>query len=492
MSLRVYCGALGAEVNAFAPLPTDEAKFNALARYVPGTAPADPPMIAAPLRPLRELAGRGEVTLIEGPISCAQPGGVIPRETYQGVRDELLSHLQSSLPLHLVVLGLHGATSAQGVPDCDGDLVSRVRAIVGPTTTIGVLLDAHCHVSPQLFQAADLLTCYKEYPHTDVEESAARLVRLTLASARGEIRPVKALVACGMQAILHTTREPVTGLVRWVRAQESSGRALDLSIGHGFPWGDSEHAGVRVWATTDGDAAEAEGLAFETANRVLALRGDTRSPLLDAAAAIRRLQQAPASGLVVIADSADNPGGGAPSDATYLTRACLEAQIGPFAAGVFYDPIAVAVCEAAGVGARLPLRVGGKISSLSGPPLDFAEVTVLAIQPDAQQAFGGGVWPMGTLVGVQAGPAALVLSQRRVQCFDPAVFAEAGIDLAQQRAVLVKSSQHFHAAFAPLAAAVLYVEGDGALGDFTRLPYVRTPLTLWPHCPAAPTAWRVA
>jgi microcystin degradation protein MlrC len=190
---------------------------------------------------------------------------------------------------------------------------------------------------------------------------------------------------------------------------------------------------------------------------------------------------------VVLADSADNPGGGAAGDSTFVLRRLVERGIAGAALGPLWDPQAVRIAFDAGVGARLPLRIGGKVGPLSGAPLD-AECTVLALQPDMQMsALAGTTQPLGDCALVQVGGGAgvqgvqVVLISRRSQAMGTDLFTQLGVDLAARRIVVVKSSQHFRAAFAPLAVQVLYCAAPGAVtADLRALPYRHIQRPKWP------------
>lgn len=479
-TLRIFVGALGAEVNTFAPLPINEDRFAEVCLKRAGEiAPGDDvPLIAAPLARAYELAEGGGFEVIQGLCAGAQPGGRVTQATYEALRDELIADLQATGPVDIVALGLHGATAADGCEDCEGDLLSRIREIIGSDVVIAGLLDPHCHLTTSMLTASDVLIAYKEYPHTDIFETANRLIDVAVKTACGDINPVTAAYRCQTMQRIHTTREPAASLVRDLRNDIERAPMVDVSIGHGFPWGDVSDMGTTVWAIADGDARQAESVARRYADRVIAMGEDSRTPSLSAEGMMHALRRA-LDGLVVVADSADNPGGGAPSDGTHLLRALLDQGVDNIAAGFFWDPVAVDLCRAAGEGAEIPLRVGGKVSAMSGDPLDLT-IRVGSIIKDMDQSFGDGRWPMGATVAVHSGETSLVLTTRRVQCFDAAVFDRLGVDLTGKRVALVKSSQHFYATFAERAAEVLYVEGAGALGDPARLPFQNVTRPLWP------------
>lgn len=477
--IRVFSAALGAEVNTFSASPMNHANFRDLCYYPAGSLPADglPPLIAAPLRRARERARLGEIDLIEGLCAGAQPGGVIARESYERLRDEMLEDLVRAGPVDLVLLGLHGATVAVGYSDCEGDILRRVRAQIGEHAILAALIDPHAHLSQAMIEQTDLLYAYKEYPHDDIFETADRLVDDALRAVQGEIRPVACAFDCRMLGVYNTYHQPMRGYVDGLLAEiGASGTLLDISVAHGFPWGDVEDAGTRVWATSNGDADQAASAAQCWGERLVAIRDSVQPQLFTPDEAIVRVREH--DRLVVLAETADNPGGGAPSDATHLVRAVADAALGPVAAGLIWDPIALQICEAAGEGADLRLRIGGKASPLSGAPLDL-EVKVVRLTERLEQPFGGGVWSAGRAARLVAGDLTLILTEHRTQCFAAEAFTALGVDLASQRAVIVKSSNHFEASFRKLADVIMRVETPGALThDFATLPYrnIRRPI----------------
>lgn len=479
MSLRVFFAALGAEVNSFAPIPIDRRCFEELWLYPAGTLPADgdPPLIAAPLRRLRQLERDGRVTVTQGLCAGAQPGGMIARTTYEGLRDELLADLDAAGPVDLVILGLHGATVADGYADTEGDQLGRVRARVGPDVTIAALLDPHCHMTPAMLREADILTAYKEYPHNDIFECADAIVDLALATVEGRARPVMRAWDCRAIGSFNTYAEPMASVVAELRAAMAAEPGLlDISIAHGFPWGDVPDLSARVWVTADDDAALAERIAERFGHRIEAIREAAQPQLLDIAAALALLDDAPS----VLAETADNPGGGAPGDATHLLAALLDAGVTGIAAGLFWDPVAVALCVAAGEGAELPLRIGGKASALSGVPLDL-EGRVGRIVDRLEQPFGGGLWPSGRTVRFDIPQGHVLLSETRTQCFATEAFTDLGVDLAATRAIVVKSSNHFEASFRCLTDRIHRVVTPGALTpDPMLLPYAQVRRPIWP------------
>ena len=206
--MRVFTGGLATETNTFAPMPTGLASFRDRGYYAAGTHPEELSFFAGPLHAARQRCRANGWQVIEGMVAAAQPSGTTTRVAYETLRDELLEDLRGALPVDMVVLGLHGAMVADGYDDCEGDLLARVRALVGPKTVVGAELDPHNHLTPAMLDSADLLISFKEYPHTDILERAYELVDLCAAQVEGRVKLVGAAVDCEMLVTMHTSRDP--------------------------------------------------------------------------------------------------------------------------------------------------------------------------------------------------------------------------------------------------------------------------------------------
>jgi microcystin degradation protein MlrC len=476
--MRVFAATLATETNTFSPIPTGLESF-ADHTYRAGEHPDEPTLFTAPLWVARQRAKANNWQVIEGLCTFAQPAGITTRHAYETLRDELLDNLRQALPVDIVLLGMHGAMVADGYDDCEGDLLTRVRALVGPKTIVGGELDPHCHMTRRMIDHADVLICYKEYPHTDFVERAEELVNLCAAAAKGEIKPVMSLHDCRMIGIYHTPREPMRGFVDRMQAREGRDGVLSVSVAHGFPWGDVPDVGTRILVVTDGAPEVGTRVAQEVGAELKSLRGRTMPTYLSIPEALDRAL-ASDGGPVVVADVSDNPGGGAPGDSTFLLSALLERGVEQAALGPMWDPMAVRLCFEAGEGSNLPLRIGGKTGPMSGDPLDI-EARVVKLVRGAHQAFGASQVGMGDCVAVRVGGVEVVLTSARVQAMGRDLFTNLGVELERKRLIVVKSSQHFYAAFAPIAKEVLYCGAPGAIApDLTQVPYRRAVRPLWP------------
>lgn len=478
--MRIFAASLATETNTFAPLPTDRLGFEV---YPPGTHPATPTLCSAPIVAAREAAAAGGHTLIEGTSAWADPAGLVGRATYLALRDEILAQLRAALPLDVAVFGLHGAMVADGFDDCEGDLLARAREIVGAKCVIGAELDLHAHLSDLMVASADLIVAFKEFPHTDFLARGRDLVRLCLAAAEGRIRPVAAVFDMRTIGGFMTSREPGRSFVDRLMAMEGRDGILSISPIHGFQAADVHDVGSKMLVYTDGDAGKARQLAEQLAREVLAWGRAGVPPHFKTEAAIEEALRLP-GGPIVLADRWDNPGGGVAGDSTFLIHALLKHASVPSAVGALWDAQAVRFCQAAGPGAVLPLRFGGKANFQSGTPVD-ATVTVRATTDELVIPFEQSRVSLGAAAAVSVnGHLDVVLASGRAQTFSPAVFTGLGIDLAAKKIVVVKSSNHFHAAFAPIAAGILYVDCGGPYPpDPVKIPYTKVRRPIFPLDP---------
>ena len=470
--MRVFIAQLATETNTFAPFPTGALAFAECGpvRDASRAGSAHPCPVLATWRRMADVVGD---ETIESLSAFAQPAGVTVRRVYEGLRDQIVADLRQArqaAPVQMVLLSLHGAMVAEGIDDCEGDLLAHVRRVV-PDAVVGIELDLHCHLSAAMLTLADLVIAVKEYPHIDGAERAVELFDLCRRQALGEIAPVAVMVDTHMIGVYPTFDEPMKSIVAELRAVEAQPGVLSASIAHGFPWADVADVGTRVLVYANGDAQAAAQQAQRLARRMYAQRDALLPRYPDIAAALDQAAALP--GLTVLADSSDNPGGGAPGDSTFFLRALLDRDARATAVGCFFDPGVAILCAEAGVGARLPIRLGGKHGPMSGDPIDLA-VEVLGVVPQHSQAALGARRQLGLSVGLRCGGIEIAVCSLRTQTFSPEAFTGLGIALHDKRCVVVKSSSHFAADFGPIAQQIIRVATPGTLDlNFAALPYTK-------------------
>lgn len=478
--MKLFFACLTTETNTFSNIPTTLKSFEEFCLCHGEDALSDSQPAAPLVHHLRERAHALGAEAFVSVCAMAQPGGPVVQSDYEQLRDRILADLKVR-PVEAVILFLHGAMVSEDCDDCEGDLLARARAIVGAAVPICAVLDPHAHLSQRMVSNADVLCFMQEYPHTDGAERLDDAIELAMAIRSGRARPTAAVHDCRMIGLWPTQSQPMRGFVDRLRARIGRDGVLSISFVHGFPWGDTAYTGARMLVYTNGDAPRAASIARELGDELWSLRQATAMPAMGIGAALDIVSAAD-TGPIILADIADNPGGGAPSDASFILGATLERGLKNVAFGLFYDPLLVSHCHQVGVGGRVAARIGGKIGSCSGLPLDLEGVVLGLAQGARQTGLGGLPMPMGDTAWIRGRGVDVVLSSVRTQCLDPSAFTHIGLDPKRARAVVVKSTNHFHAAFAPIAKNMLFVASPGALNpDFASIPYKHLRSPYWPR-----------
>jgi len=288
--------------------------------------------------------------------------------------------------------------------------------------------------------------------------------------------------------IFPTSREPLQSFVSRMKTLEQQPDILSVSLVHGFPWSNTPEIGMRALVVSNDNQTLADNTAAELGDWIWKNRDDLVAPFIGLEQALDKVANAEPEGKpLVLADTADNTGIGAAGDSTFVLARLLERNIGGVAISPLWDPVAVDVAFDAGIGARLTMRVGGKLGPASGDPLDF-DATVMGLARKAEQPFGGASAPLGDVAWLRIGDRDddsaidLIVNSQRVQAFDPACFSVAGLDPLKPRALIVKSTQHFFAGFEPIAREIIYVAtpGCGSM-DFASIEHPRVTASLWPR-----------
>lgn len=477
--MRIFTASLATETNTFSPMYTDLVSFYQSFYAPPGQHPETPTLCSAPLVACREYALLDpSLDLVEGTCAWAEPGGLLNRLSYEHLRDEILRQLCEAMPVQVVVLGLHGAMVAQCYDDCEGDLLSRIRAIVGPETIIGATLDPHSHLTGLRLASADLLIAFKEFPHLDFMARARELVQLALAAARGEIRPVMSCFDCRMIDVLPTNHEPMKSFIEKICLLEQQQHALSISVIHGFMAGDVPDMGSKLLVITNNQAEKGAALAQELGQELFSYRGQTLPQFYSIAQALNQAEQLP--GLLVLADVWDNPGGGVAGDGTLILHQVIQRQLRGVAVGTIWDPMAVKLCFAAGEGAQIELRFGGKSCASAGDPID-KQVKVVRLKIDAEQQFADSLVPMGDCALISFDGIDVILNSNRCQSFDPSLFTALGLEPEHYKVLLIKSTNHFYQGFSPLASHIIYVDAGAPYpSDPQRNAYKKLSRPIWP------------
>lgn len=490
--VRLFIATFGTESNTFATYPSGQAEFFDGLWCETGITNAPVSPWSGPAKVWHDRAATLGWDVHEGLHAYAQPAGTLSQKVYEAARDKILSALRAAGPVDAVLLYLHGAMVAQGYEDCEGDLATQARAIIGPKAKIGIELDLHAHIDQVLLDATDLIVLFKTYPHIDHNDRAHDLFDLMTRTLAGEIAPTMSLFDCKTMGLFPTTRPgPMPQFVADMIAAEGQDDVLSLSLNHGFPWADVSLAGAKMLAITNCDPQRASDLAKAFGRRFYDTRHEAAlefTPMDMAVEIAAKSRGKP----VLLADVSDQTGGGAPGDTCHLVRAFLDAGIERATFGPIWDPAAIEVCFQLGLHSKTTLRIGGKSEPQSGAPLDI-DVEIIYLERSASQESDGmeGV-PIGDVAVINCRGVEIVLTSIRTNVYSPSFFTHHGISLIDKQVIGVKNLYKQTDIFAPLVQAQYYVATPGVCQpDFRMLDYRKLPRPIWPlddhPLPAQPT-----
>ena len=414
-------------------------------------------------------------------------GGAAPPVTdaaYEYIRDRILAGAREHRgALDGVMLPLHGAMTTETREDPEGELIAKVREIVGPDVPIVVSFDMHCHLTDLSVRPTDAIVGYHTHPHVDFFDTGLRAMRILVKAMNGEAKPVVVQRKMRMMASAerhNTSVGPMSEVMARIKEIEQEPGILAATIFATQPWMDVEELGWSSVVVADGDRALAQAKADEIAMMLWERRERflvQKTPIGEAVQAALASDGKP----FVLADSSDSVSGGSHGDGNWLLRTLLEMGYRDTALLTCTDPEAVAACFAAGVGATVTVPVGGKLT-----PQFFQPVTVTGyVKTLSDGEYLSDLPPQPVHAGRQAvlqvGGIAIVLTERPVMTIDQAAYHSVGMEPRQFKIVGVKSPGGFRAIYGPFAAGIFEIDTPGPTdSDLTRLPFRRIRRPLWP------------
>ncbi|MBM3393311.1 MAG: M81 family metallopeptidase [Betaproteobacteria bacterium] len=414
-------------------------------------------------------------TLVPTAWAAASPSAHVTRDAYERIAGMIVESIAHAGAIDAVYLDLHGAMVAQHLPDGEGELLTRVRRLVGDHLPVVASLDLHANVTQRMLQAADILIAYRTYPHVDMADAGQRVAHFLQRRLAGAPRPVVAsrpisyLIPLQAQS---TMLEPAQSLYAWLPQLEGAG-VDSVSFTPGFPAADFPECGALAFAYGNGAARAVHTLA----ERVEGHEADFDLPVFTPEEAIRRAQaMARGDGRpVVIADTQDNPGAGGDSDTTGLLRALVSSNTERAALGLIADAEAARAAHAVGQGGSLDIALGGKSGIAGDAPL-HARYSVEQLSDGKLTGTGpfyrGARMTLGPCARLRVGSVQVIVSTEKVQLADQQMYRFIGIEPTQQAILAVKSSAHFRADFAPIAREILVCKAPGPmLADPSEYPW---------------------
>ncbi len=481
---KVYCASIATETNTFSPLKTNMKNFKETFFAKPNHHPKTPTLCSALFPLLRKRKSNGEIKLVEGTATWAEPGGLIDSKTWNDLKKLILKEIKNAGKLDIVLLGLHGAMIAKNCVDCEGDLVKNIRKIVGPNVVIGATFDPHSHLSKKFITNTNILTVFKEFPHTDFVETAKNCINLSIKTFNKNIKPRISLFDVKMMTILPTSKEPMRSFIDKIKLLENKNPLLAISVIHGFMAGDSPDLGAKIVVITDNNKKYGDKISYELGMELFSKRKNLAPKSFSAMNSLKEAKKLSKKNNkpILIADIWDNPGGGVPGDSTTLIKKAISMKLKNIALGSIWDPIAVKLCHKAGENKEINLNFGSKIMKESGGPI-HKKVFVKKIKKNVFQKFGSSLVPMGDSACITFDGIEVVLNSNRCQTFSTDLFSKLGINISKKNIIIVKSTNHFYKSFKPHVSEIIYASINGIYPNNPKKnKYIKLKRKIWPIC----------
>ncbi len=410
--------------------------------------------------------------------AAASPSAQVTDDAFERIAGSLIDDLKAAGRLDGVYLDLHGAMVTQSHDDGEGELLRRVREIVGDRVPIVASLDLHANVSDSMVQTADALSIYRTYPHVDMAQTGARaaglLMRLLSTGKRfdKQFQPFDYLTGIPSQS---TFIEPAKSLYQLLgRIEEKSGVALSFAMG--FPMADIPECGMSIVGY--GEARANRAAIAELADAIQQAERQFAMTLYEPRDAVERAMRTGAPGTpTIIADTQDNPGAGGNGDTTGLLDAMIRANARDAVLGLLIDPAAARQAHEMGEGTTGEFRLGA-LSGLPGHEPVRGRFKVLKLGSGTFRCTGpmyqGFQMSLGPMALLEIGGVKVALASRKTQAADQAMFRHLGVEPARQRLIALKSSVHYRADFEPIAREVIVARAPGpCLADPAEFAWTR-------------------
>lgn len=485
--MRIATGGISHETSTFAPTPTTLHDFETGLGLYRG------PAIIERFRGTNNCTGgfitgadRHGFELLPLLWTFAYPGGLIRRADYDQLQQEFLTRLTACGPVDGVLLDLHGAMVVEGIDDGDGDFVEAVRKAVGPNCPVIATFDLHGNHTQRRVDAASAIIGFDTYPHVDMAERGVEAADLIVRIVRGEVRPTMAfreLPLFWSAACQVTSHPPIDEAFRLVHEVERRPGILSVTLATGFPWADVPQMGASVTVVADGNPALARATADEIGDWVWQRRERWYRKPLTATEALD-LGEKTGRFPIMLADMADNTGGGAPGDSTEVLQTFVDRDLRDALLLYLVDPAVAQQAHSAGVGKKLTVELGGKSHPVQGPPVPLA-VEVIALS-DGKFVYDGPMYAgltgdLGLSAWVRHRGVNIIVVSGRMQPLDQAFTRSLGIDCGAMRYIALKSAVHFRSGFERLGGSIHNIDARALhTHDFARLAYQKRRRPMYP------------
>ena len=435
---------------------------------------------------MRRLSKEHGAEIIPGLFALAA-GPTITADCYKRAVDALLDSIRPHKDyMDGLLLGLHGGAAVEGMDDVESDILKKVRSLIGEHIPISVPMDLHGNIGESMIEHCNIIVSCKEYPHTDMDWAIERGFELLIKTVNKEIKPLMAITKLPMMlppAAACTMDEPMKSVNKFIKEYVQSHGLLDCSFFHGFPFSDIPCASSSVVTVVDGNFEAAHSSANTIASYIWSRRAEFIPMFLTPENGVAKALEIN-DGLVIINETSDNPGGGAPCDGTHTLKALLEANPHGACFGLISDPEVAKAAHAVGEGAQIKVLLGGKTDNIHGEPISVCAKVIKLSEgkfiDNGPMSFGLDV-NIGLSARLRIGNVDVNVSSKPYQMMGDMFCRIHDIDITKLRILCLKSSQHFRAFYQPFAKAIITVDPPGIhTSNFGQLNYKNIKRPLYP------------
>jgi microcystin degradation protein MlrC len=495
MPRRIAVGMISHETNTFSPIPTTPESFSEerigildgqdVIRRMTGTKTGIGGFI--------DVAGGQDWELVGTVAAGATPSANVEADAYDDLKGRMLARLRSEGPFDGVLLHLHGAMLAKNAPDAEGDLCRSVREVVGPDVSVIVELDLHGNITADFCSAVDGVFAYNTNPHVDAYERGAEAAGCLAKVLNGEIARPKVFISkppmLPPTINMRTAEGPMRRILDRGLEWEARPEIIDVSVFGGFPYADFDQAGTSIVVTAT-DHSVGDECARDVGRFAWQIRDEFLKEIPDVPRAVSQTMRIIDSGVsqpVVLADVADNPGGGGSGDTTHLLQELVDRGCAGAVACV-WDPATVQQAFNVREGYTGHFSIGGKAApGLYGDPV---EVTGRVARLSDGQFVGTGPVVRGQTVDcgpsarIDVGDLKIVVTTIRHAANDRGYFRVVGVEPEREPLLMIKSRGHFRADFEPICHSIIEVDAPGAANpNLARYDFQNVRRPIWPLDP---------
>ncbi len=419
-----------------------------------------------------EVCEREGVELIPTVYGSPDSKGRVLDESYYSMLKPILTGIEKAMPVDGVLLLLHGGGATETEDDLEGHVLGQVRKVVGDKIPVVSPFDMHANIGPKTMKYGSFFCGYDTYPHFDGYDRSVEVTQLLIDTIRGKINPKIAYAQPNMiitPVMQKSFYYPMKAVIDRVHQIEAEPGILSATCSAGYPYADVPYPGVTFMVIADGNQELAQKKANELSQFCWDLRLDFLARVVPMDRALDMALAEP-EGPVVLADQADNPGGGPPQDGTIALKAMLDRGVANACVAVMRDPEAVDLAIRAGVGNTVTMKIGGKTEPWVGDPL---EVTGYVKRiSDGKFVPSGQVGRvaesnMGRTVVLNVKGVDIILTERTMQATSLDVYRSLGLEPTSYKILLVKSCVHYRRVHDPIAKKIIELDNPGWHG--TRL-----------------------